>query len=493
MKIKLLITISFLLLIFSVRAQHQQKYDFIDSFTEGFAPIKQNEKWGFISQSEKLIVKPTYDYVFPFSEGMAVVVENGKWGYVNTKGKVVITPQYRFASHFSNGLARVFKDGKYGFIDKKNETKISFEYEDAEDFKNGLAVVAQDKEKEYGVEREYSLINENQNELTKKNYSWISNTFNNVYKSMDWDDTLVFFKIKDKMIENISSTEFDDLRRNFLSHKDAAARKILKANNIEFDGIWSFSENMVVFNLNNLYGFFNENNKKLVKPQYARVGEKFKDGLLAVKLNNSYFFVDKIGNPVSINLINPVEKAEEYEASYGIDTYSLVTARDYFNKVVAPAPPPPPAPEIIELVEDDVEIEEEVIASKDTYERVTVNPELGMDVPFTAVDQVPIMPGCEDAANQKKCTSIKINEFFEENYNKSLASNIGLSGIQRVYLRFKINTTGDVVYIQARAPHPKLEEEALRVARELPTMIAGEEKGKKVGVLYSLPIIFDVE
>lgn len=488
MKIKLLITISFLLLNFSIRAQYQQKYDFIDSFTEGFAPIKQNGKWGFISQSGKLIVKPTYDYVFPFSEGMAVVVKNGKWGYVNTKGKVVIAPHCRFASNFSNGLARVFKDDKYGFIDKKNEVKIPFEYEDAEDFKNGFAIVAQ------GKEQEYSIIDENQNELTKKSYRWIVNTFNNVYISMDWDGTLVCFKIKDKMIENISITEFDDLRRNFLSNKYAAAEKILKANNVKFDEVWSISENMVVFELNDLFGFFNGNNKELVKPQYVRVGEKFKDGLLAVKLNNNYFFLDRTGSPISINLINPIVEDEEYEASYGIYNYSSVTARDYFNKLIIEIPPPPPpAPDYIEVVEYEEEVVGANVDFNNVNEEKTVDPELVMDVPFTAVDQVPIMPGCEDVANQKKCTSTKIKEIFESNFNTSLASNIGLSGLYRIYVRFKIDLIGNVVQVEARAPHPKLEEEALRVVRKFPTMIAGEQKGEKVNVLYSLPIVFEVE
>jgi protein TonB len=51
---------------------------------------------------------------------------------------------------------------------------------------------------------------------------------------------------------------------------------------------------------------------------------------------------------------------------------------------------------------------------------------------------------------------------------------------------------GKVVDVMAKAPHPKLEKEALRVARLLPDMTPGKQGGKDVAVLFSLPIIFEI-
>ncbi len=58
---------------------------------------------------------------------------------------------------------------------------------------------------------------------------------------------------------------------------------------------------------------------------------------------------------------------------------------------------------------------------------------------------------------------------------------------------FKIDEKGNITDIRARAPHIKLEEEAIRVMKLLPKMIPGKQKGKTVAVLYSLPIAFNVE
>ena len=40
---------------------------------------------------------------------------------------------------------------------------------------------------------------------------------------------------------------------------------------------------------------------------------------------------------------------------------------------------------------------------------------------------------------------------------------------------------------------PSLEQEAVRVVSKLPQMLPGEKDGKVVGVMYALPIIFDIK
>ena len=67
------------------------------------------------------------------------------------------------------------------------------------------------------------------------------------------------------------------------------------------------------------------------------------------------------------------------------------------------------------------------------------------------------------------------------------------SGKKRIYLQFKIGVTGTIEDIKATAPHPKLKEEAIRVAKLIPKMIPAKQKGKAVSVPYTLPIVFYVE
>ncbi len=170
-----------------------------------------------------------------------------------------------------------------------------------------------------------------------------------------------------------------------------------------------------------------------------------------------------------------------------------------------PPPPPPPAPEVIEVVEDEEEVEETIIESTETNQEEeimeieeieeAVEEELA-DVPFAVIENVPIYPGCEGAkgnSGKKACMSEKIDKWVKKKFNGDLAGDLGLEGIQRIFVRFKINKNGNVVDVQARAPHPKLEQEAVRVVKSLPKMTPGKQRGKPVGVLYSLPIRFQVE
>ncbi|AGC76199.1 protein TonB [Nonlabens dokdonensis] len=172
-----------------------------------------------------------------------------------------------------------------------------------------------------------------------------------------------------------------------------------------------------------------------------------------------------------------------------------------------PPPPPPPAPEVIEIVEDDVEIEEVIIEDTETDEQEEiveieeVAEEVGVeeviaDVPFAIIENVPIYPGCEDMKNnadRKKCMSEKITKFVNRKFNTGLAQDLGLEGRQKISVQFKIDSKGNVVGIKSKAKHPRLQEEAARVINELPSMTPGMQRGKPVGVIYALPIIFQVQ
>ncbi len=170
-----------------------------------------------------------------------------------------------------------------------------------------------------------------------------------------------------------------------------------------------------------------------------------------------------------------------------------------------PPPPPPAAPDVIVEVEDEADIEETVIESAevDQEEEIVEIEEIEealdeeiADVPFAVIENVPIYPGCEKKkgnAEKKKCMSEKIQKFVQKKFNTDLAGDLGLEGRQRISVQFKIDRNGNVVNVRARAPHPKLQQEAINVVKSLPKMIPGKQRGKSVGVLYSLPILFQVE
>lgn len=164
----------------------------------------------------------------------------------------------------------------------------------------------------------------------------------------------------------------------------------------------------------------------------------------------------------------------------------------------------------IERVEDEVDVIETVIESTETDENeaiivedvvndiVTIEEEeeIVEDVPFVVIEEVPVFPGCTGNKRQlRECFSSKMQKFVAKEFNIVLASELGLENgsIQRIFVMFKIDKYGNIVNIQARAPHKKLKQEAIRVISELPKMTPGKQRGKPVGVKYSLPITFKVQ
>lgn len=113
-----------------------------------------------------------------------------------------------------------------------------------------------------------------------------------------------------------------------------------------------------------------------------------------------------------------------------------------------------------------------------------------------AVEQVPIYPGCEGLSSNEEyraCMSQKISKLISRKFDGDLAADLGLSGTQRIFVQFKIDKIGNVVDINARAPHSRLEREAVKVVGKIPQMTPGKQKNKNVEVMYMLPISLQVQ
>ncbi|WP_347922998.1 energy transducer TonB [Pontimicrobium sp. SW4] len=173
-------------------------------------------------------------------------------------------------------------------------------------------------------------------------------------------------------------------------------------------------------------------------------------------------------------------------------------------KTPPPETKPPVIPDVIEEVEDDADIEESVIdTSENNAEEPILNvedvfvdePDEDVEVPFAFIENVPVFPGCDEGDNnaKKACMSQKISKHVQKKFNADLAEELGLSGKQTIRVMFKIDKTGNIVDVQSRAPHPRLEQEAARVINLLPKMKPGRQRGDAVTVSYSLPIIFQVQ
>ncbi|MFL1010761.1 energy transducer TonB [Flavisericum labens] len=119
------------------------------------------------------------------------------------------------------------------------------------------------------------------------------------------------------------------------------------------------------------------------------------------------------------------------------------------------------------------------------------------NIPVAFIQNVPIYPGCEKSKSndeRRKCMSDKITKLIQRKFEGgNIASDYGLTGKQKIFVRFTVDKTGHVKDIQTKAPIPELREEAKRVIKLIPEMTPGRQNNKNVGVVYDVPIIFQVE
>ncbi|MEE3225689.1 MAG: M56 family metallopeptidase [Bacteroidota bacterium] len=167
---------------------------------------------------------------------------------------------------------------------------------------------------------------------------------------------------------------------------------------------------------------------------------------------------------------------------------------DRANRKMEGVPPPPPAPPKPNNVLLDEALVGEGIEVIEVVE--TQSQKVLTDVPYAVVDEVPVFPGCESLqtnAERKKCMSEQVSQHVNTSFNTKLGKELGLKGINRIYVRFEIDPQGNINKIGVRGPHPRLEEEARRVVSSLPQMQPGKQNGEAVNVLYSLPIVFQTK
>ncbi len=167
-------------------------------------------------------------------------------------------------------------------------------------------------------------------------------------------------------------------------------------------------------------------------------------------------------------------------------------------KTTPPPPPPVVIPEKIVIEEDDADIVETIVADSDTnqdeiievkdvvYEEEPISDE---PIPFRAVEDAPIFPGCENESDKHACFQKMMIKHISKVFKyPELEQEMGIQG--RVNTMFVIQKDGSIGQVRMRGPNGNLEKEAARIISKLPKMIPGKQRGKAVRVPFSIPITF---
>jgi protein TonB len=155
--------------------------------------------------------------------------------------------------------------------------------------------------------------------------------------------------------------------------------------------------------------------------------------------------------------------------------------------------PPPPAAvtkaEVIEIVDDDADVDDDIMASIEDnqewfdpqeYDFVVVEPEPEPDEIFLVVEDQPEFPGGTAALMEYLRKNIKYPAICREN---------NIQG--KVIVTFVVNKDGSIVDIEViKSVNPSLDKEAIRVISQMPNWKPGAQRGKPVRVKYSVPVNF---
>jgi protein TonB len=93
-----------------------------------------------------------------------------------------------------------------------------------------------------------------------------------------------------------------------------------------------------------------------------------------------------------------------------------------------------------------------------------------------------------------ECFTKQFLKHFKRRFNAELPYKLDLpSGKKSIFIKLRINKEGKIDSIQVNAPHPKVEQEVLRVLRKFPRLNPGKLNGVPVPVKYQIPIYLFVE
>ena len=98
---------------------------------------------GYVDQSKNQVIPWRFEVALPFSDGFAGVRINGKFGFIDRAGKLVVPAKFDVVAGFTKGLAEVVLDGKAGVIDRSGNFVVEPNYARAMPFGEDTVLVSE--------------------------------------------------------------------------------------------------------------------------------------------------------------------------------------------------------------------------------------------------------------------------------------------------------------------------------------------------------------
>lgn len=132
-------------------------YPSVADYGDGMLAFRESndEKWGYMDESGKVIIEQQFTGTQPFVDGKAIVnIENNYYGLIDTHGKFIIKPQYnsllnleehRYALGKAPNPEKPYLFQKYALADSSGQILTGFIYNGISNFKDGIASAYNDE------------------------------------------------------------------------------------------------------------------------------------------------------------------------------------------------------------------------------------------------------------------------------------------------------------------------------------------------------------
>lgn len=118
-----------------------REYDEVGAFSEGYAPVRKGEKWGFIDVSGNEVIPCSFSKKGKFVGGYALVDKQ----YIDVHGEKATLSKSEIAglkslAQDTVSLIKFEKDGRWGYKNQRGDTIVPARYSGLGNFHNGVAL-----------------------------------------------------------------------------------------------------------------------------------------------------------------------------------------------------------------------------------------------------------------------------------------------------------------------------------------------------------------
>jgi hypothetical protein len=270
-------------------------YPFTDKADKSLHPIYIKDSWCYENHNKQLAINGKFDFAENFKEGIAIVEKDNKWNFINSKGEPISDNWFDYVVNLHHGLILVKKEGQVAFIERNGNFVIPFYYPVKFFLKNAACIEVSTPDGKFN-----NIIN-GKRETILENLISIKPIKNNGYDierddgmkatidpfcniTTEWHYRIVFEGDEVNIIENKGLFKYQNKEGLYTKEwlKDAEM----------------FPEGLVGIKKNNYWGYINLQGKMVIDFLYDDCRD-FKFGCAVVEKNNLFFLIDKTGKQTS--------------------------------------------------------------------------------------------------------------------------------------------------------------------------------------------------